>query len=56
MRTPLSFTVFFYGLKCLLCKTAQFCATQRESEMTETPSVRNSAQAGENERKNSFLN
>jgi hypothetical protein len=39
-----------------MCKTAQFCATRRESEMAETPSVRNGVQAGENGRKNSLLN
>jgi hypothetical protein len=39
-----------------MCKTAQFCATRRESEMAETPSVRNCVQASENGRKNSFLN
>lgn len=39
-----------------MCKTAQFCATRRESEMAETPSVRNGVQASENGRKNSFLN
>ena len=39
-----------------MCKTAQFCATRRESEMAETPSVRNGVQAGENGRKNSSLN
>jgi hypothetical protein len=26
------FTVIFYGLKIFGCKTAQFCATQRESK------------------------
>jgi len=31
-----SFTVVFYGSKTLCCKTAQFCVTQRESEMAET--------------------
>jgi hypothetical protein len=50
------FTVVFYGLKLFLRKTAQFCATRCESEMAEAPSVRNSAQASENVRKNSFLN
>ena len=51
-----SFTVVFYGLTIFACKTAQFCVTLRESEMAETPSVSNAAQAGENTRKNSFLN
>jgi hypothetical protein len=46
----------FYGLKIFGCKTAQFSATRRESEMAETRSVRNGAQAGENPRKNSLLN
>jgi hypothetical protein len=55
-RTPFLFTVVFYGAGSFLCKTAQFCATRRESEMAETPSIRNGAQARENERKNSFLN
>ena len=31
------------------------CATRRESELLETPSVSNAAQAGENTRKSSFL-
>jgi hypothetical protein len=30
------FTVVFYGLKFFDVKTAQFCVTQRESEMAET--------------------
>ena len=51
-----SFTVVFYGLTIFACKTAQFCVALRESEMAETPSVSNAAQAGENTRKNSFLN
>jgi hypothetical protein len=46
----------FYGLKIFRCKTAQFCVTPCESEMAETPNVRNGAQAGENTRKKSFLN
>jgi hypothetical protein len=50
------FTVVFYGAEFFLCTTAQFCATRRESEMAETSSIRNGAQACENERKNSFLN
>ena len=50
------FTVLFYGRKNFGCKTAQLCAMRRESEMTETPSVRNPLQRGENPRKNSFLN
>ena len=44
------------GPKGQSSKTAQFCVTLRESEMAETPSVSNAAQAGENTRKNSFLN
>src|SRR5215471_4576900 len=52
----LAFTVIFYGLKDFCCKTAQFCATQRESDFPETPSVSNGAQTGENARKNSLLN
>jgi hypothetical protein len=51
-----TFTVFFYALKIFWCKIAQFSATRRESEMAETPSVRNGAQADENPRKNSFFN
>ena len=47
--------VVFYGLTIFACKTAQFCVALRESEMAETPSVSNAAQAGENTRKNSFL-
>jgi hypothetical protein len=37
-RTGL-FTVVFYGLQIFCCKRAQFCVTQRESEMAETPSA-----------------
>src|SRR5438034_10711200 len=55
-RGTRSFTVVFYGVKCFLCKTAQLCATRRESEMAGTPSVRNGAQGCENARKKSFLN
>jgi hypothetical protein len=50
------FTVIFYGLKVFCCKVTQFCVTQRECRMAETPSVRNGAQAGESARKNSFVN
>jgi hypothetical protein len=50
------FTVVFYGRAKFRCKSAQFSATRRESEMAETPSVGNAAQPGEKERKNSFLN
>jgi hypothetical protein len=50
------FTVVFYGSTIFCCKTAQFCARQRESDMSKTPSVRNAAQAGENERKKPPLN
>jgi hypothetical protein len=50
------FTVVFYGSAIFGCKTAQFCATRRESDMAETPSFRNGAQAGENERKKALLN
>ena len=52
----LNFSGILYGPKIFTCKTAQFCATRRESEMAEIPGVRNGVQAGENERKNSFLN
>jgi hypothetical protein len=45
------FTVAFYDLKLFCSKTAQFCATRCESEMAETPSVRNDAQPGENAQK-----
>jgi hypothetical protein len=34
----------------------QFCATPRESELTEIPTVGNSAQGAEKARKNSLLN
>jgi len=34
-----AFTVVFYGLGKFCCKRVQFCATQRESEMAETPSA-----------------
>lgn len=50
------FTVVFYGLQNFRCKTAQFCVTPRKSEMAETPSLRNGAQACEYTRKKSFLN
>jgi len=33
----------FYGLKNFCCKTVQFCATRRESNTTETPSVSSAA-------------
>jgi hypothetical protein len=46
----------FYGLRNFGCKMAQFYATRRKSDVAETPSVSNGAQAGENARKNSFLN
>jgi hypothetical protein len=52
----LPFTAVFYGVRIFGCKTAQFRATQRNTEMAETPSVGNGAQASENARKNSFLN
>jgi hypothetical protein len=55
-KTRLSFTVIFYGLKYFVCKTAQFGAMRRKSQLAEIPSVRNGAQASENARKNSFLN
>ena len=38
------FTAAFYGLRIFCCKVVEFCGTQRESEMVETPSVRNAAQ------------
>ena len=50
------FTVLFYGLKDFCCKITQFCATRRESEIAETPSVDNDVQRSENARKNSLLN
>jgi hypothetical protein len=50
------FTAFSYGLRNFCCKTAQVCATRREYEMAETPSVSNGAQRSENKRKNSLLN
>jgi hypothetical protein len=56
MRVIGTFTVVFYGSAIFGCKRAQFCATQRESDMAETPSLRNGAQTLENERKNSFSN
>jgi hypothetical protein len=56
-RASASFSmVSFYGLKYFWCKTAQFCATQSESEIAETSSVRNGAQRRENPRNNCFLN
>jgi hypothetical protein len=55
-RALLVFHGRFYGPENFCCKTLQFCATPRESETTETPSVSNGAQHRENKRKNSFLN
>ena len=55
-RAGFAFHGLFYGLRNFRCKTAHFCATRRESETTETPSVSNAAQASENARKNSVLN
>jgi hypothetical protein len=46
----------FYGLRNFCCKTLQFCATRRESETTETPSVSNVAQRCESVRKKPLLN
>jgi len=46
----------FHGPKNFCCKTAQFCATRRESEMAEIPNVSNAAQRNENPRKHAFLN
>ena len=54
-RTP-SFTVVFYGGRIFCCKTAQFCVTRCECEMTEIPNIGNDAQADENPRENSLLN
>jgi hypothetical protein len=45
----------FYGLRDFSCKTVPFCATRRESRMSEAPSVAK-PQAGETARKNPFLN
>ena len=50
------FTVVFYGVKKFCCKTPQLCVTQCECLATETPSVRNGAQACENTRKKFSLN
>jgi len=55
-RSAEFFYGLFYGRENFGCKTAQFCATQRESDMAKTPSLRNGAQTLENERKNSLLN
>jgi len=55
-RARFAFRGLFYGLRNFRCKTAHFCATRRESETTETPSVSNAAQASENAHKNSVLN
>jgi hypothetical protein len=52
----LAFHGLFYGLRNFCCKTAHFCATRRDSEATETPSISNAAQRCENARKRSFLN
>ena len=51
VREAKIFMAAFYGLRIFCCKVVQFCATQRESEMVEAPSVRKAAQAGENARK-----
>ena len=45
------FTVVFYGPENSLCKTTKFHATPRNIKMAEMPSVRNSAQADENNAK-----
>jgi hypothetical protein len=50
------FTVVFYGLKSFCCKSAQFCVMPCECLSTETPSICDDAQSGENTRKISFLN
>jgi hypothetical protein len=55
-RTLRIFHGLFYGLRNFCCKTVQFFATRRESEMVELPSASNGVQHGENQRKKSFLN
>jgi hypothetical protein len=55
-KTSDSFTVVFYGLTIFSCKTAQLCAARRESETTETPSIRNGLQRFENLRNSLGLN
>ncbi len=40
-RSAEFFYGLFYGRENFGCKTAQFCATRCESEMTETPGVGN---------------
>ena len=55
-RTAELFTVVFYGLRIFGRKTAQLCVTQCEWLTTETPSISDAVQRGENTRKKSLLN
>jgi hypothetical protein len=50
------FTVVFYGLTILFCKTTQLCVTLCERYWSRLPSVRNDVQRSEKTRKNSLLN
>jgi hypothetical protein len=52
----LLFTVFSTVCEFFTAKPRNSAATRRESELLETPGVSDAAQAGENTRKNSFLN
>ena len=45
-----SFHGRFYGAPIFCCKTAQFCATLRETQTAETPSVGDAVQRSENTR------
>jgi len=55
-RSAEFFYGLFYGRENFGCKTAQFCATRCESEMTETPGVGNAVQSSETLRNSSGLN
>ena len=55
-KTAQAFHGCFYGLRNFCRKTAQFCATRRESDTAESPSVGNGAQACENVRNSLGLN
>jgi len=50
------FTVVFYGLRILGCKTAQLSGARREWLTTKTPSIRDAVQRRENTRKTPLLN
>jgi hypothetical protein len=55
-KTPLSFTVVFYGPKSFCRKFARFVAMPCKSNSLGSPIIRNAVQRCENTRKISFLN